>query len=67
MQVRREKDSIRNNRLLKEKQFEESRQQEFKAALDKEAVSVVFQRETFLNMIFNEATKIVSDIFNTIW
>jgi len=41
MQVRHEKDIIRNNRISKEKQFEESRLQEFKEALDKEAVSIL--------------------------
>lgn len=41
MQVRHEKEIIRRNRLLKEKQFEETRLQEFKEALDKEAVSTI--------------------------
>jgi hypothetical protein len=39
MQLRHEKEIIRRNRLLKEKQFEECRLREFKEALDKEAVS----------------------------
>ena len=39
MQVRHEKEVIRQNRLAKEKQFEEQRLKEFKEALDREAVS----------------------------
>ena len=38
MQLRREKDFIRRNRLAKEKQFEEARVREFEEALNKEKV-----------------------------
>jgi len=36
MQLRREKDVIRRNRLAKEKQFEEARIKEFEEALNRE-------------------------------
>lgn len=38
LHVRHEKQVICNNRLMREKQFEERRLQEFQLALDKEAV-----------------------------
>jgi hypothetical protein len=39
MQIRKEKDNIRNNRILRLKQFEEERDKEFQRSLDMEAVS----------------------------
>ena len=39
LQVRHEKDVIRQNRLIREKQYEERRLQEFIDALNREAVS----------------------------
>ena len=42
LQARREKDVIRKNRLIREKQDEERRLKEFEDALNKEAVSVTF-------------------------
>ena len=38
MQIRREKDTIRNNRIYQQKQNEEARLREFQEALDREAV-----------------------------
>ena len=38
MQIRREKDTIRNNRIFRQQQLEEARLREFQEALDKEAV-----------------------------
>ena len=40
MQLRREKDVIRRNRLAKEKQFEEARVKEFEESLNKEKVLI---------------------------
>ena len=39
MHIRREKDTIRNNRIFRQKQQEEMRLREFQEALDREAVS----------------------------
>jgi len=39
MQLRREKDVIRRNRLAQEKQFEEARVKEFEESLNKEKVA----------------------------
>ncbi len=39
LQARREKDVIRNNRLIRHKQHEERREKEFQEALNREAVS----------------------------
>jgi hypothetical protein len=39
MQIRREKDTIRNNRIFRQRQLEEARLREFQDALDREAVS----------------------------
>ena len=39
MQIRREKDTIRNNRIFRQQQLEEARLREFQDALDREAVS----------------------------
>jgi len=39
MHIRKEKDTIRNNRILRHKQFEEYRLREFEEALNREAVS----------------------------
>ena len=38
MQIRREKDTIRNNRIFRQQQLEEARLREFQEALDREAV-----------------------------
>ena len=48
LQARHEKDVIRKNRLIREKQDEERRLKEFEDALNKEAVSVTFVSVTFL-------------------
>ncbi len=40
MHIRREKDTIRNNRILRQKQYAEQREMEYQQALDREAVSV---------------------------
>lgn len=42
LQVRHEKDVIRQNRLMRERQYEERRLQEFIDALNREAVSFWF-------------------------
>ncbi len=39
MAIRKEKDTIRNNRIYRQKQYEEQRLKEFDEALDKERVS----------------------------
>ncbi len=39
MHIRKEKDTIRNNRILRQKQYTEQREMEFQQALDREAVS----------------------------
>lgn len=39
LQARHEKDVIRHNRILREKQYEQRRLKEFEDALNKEAVS----------------------------
>ena len=39
MHIRKEKDTIRNNRILRQKQYAQQRELEFKHFLDKEAVS----------------------------
>lgn len=41
LQARREKETIRKNRLFREKQHEEKRLQEFEDALNREAVRCV--------------------------
>ena len=41
MHIRREKDTIRNNRILRQKQYAEQREREYQQALDREAVSVL--------------------------
>lgn len=38
MHVRHEKEVLRQNRIFREKQYEERRQKEFQEALDREAV-----------------------------
>ena len=38
MQIRREKDTIRNNRIFRQQQHEEMRMREFQEALEREAV-----------------------------
>ena len=48
LQARHEKDVIRKNRLIREKQDEERRLKEFEDALNKEAVSVTFVSATFI-------------------
>ena len=41
MHIRKEKDTIRNNRILRQKQYAEQRELEFQQTLDREAVSAV--------------------------
>ncbi len=51
LQARHEKEVIRKNRLIREKQYEERRLKEFEDALNKEAVSKIIT-ETELSTIF---------------
>ena len=39
MHIRKEKDTIRNNRILRQQQYSEQRELEYQQALDREAVS----------------------------
>ena len=39
LNIRKEKDVIRNNRITRQKQYEEQRMREFEGALNREAVS----------------------------
>jgi hypothetical protein len=52
LQARHEKEIIRKNRVLREKQYEELRVKEFQEALNREAVSNVFclKTKTFLSL-----------------
>ena len=50
MQTRQEKDVIRNNRVLREKEYEERRRRDFSDALDREAVSDTRIRKQIINL-----------------
>ena len=52
MQIRREKDTVRNNRIFRQRQHEEARLREFQEALDREAVCHCCIAGNFKGLIF---------------
>ncbi len=52
MAIRKEKETIRDNLIYRQKQYEEQRIKELNEALDKERVSTVSNKNTLLREIF---------------
>ena len=59
MHIRKEKDTIRNNRILRQHQYAQQRELEFKQFLDKEAVSRETEFvETFFEIVVSGACSV---------